>query len=97
MYNWLNCNHLHNSRVYNFNLEGKMKANKIQQYICDVINSQQDFWKHSNDITSLTHISDIEEECKAQFGDLLSDEEIEKLVNKLSELYWFIRKFDDKE
>lgn len=72
-----------------------MKANKIQQYICDVINSQQDFWKHSNDITSLTHISDIEEECKAQFGNLLSDEEIERLANKLSELYWFIRKFDE--
>jgi hypothetical protein len=97
MYRRLSCNHLYGSRVYNFNLEGKMKANKIQQYICDVINSQQDFWKHSNDITSLTHISDIEEECKAQFGNLLSDEEIEKLVNKLSELYWFVRKFDDKE
>lgn len=25
MYNWLNCNHLHGSRVYNFNLEVKMK------------------------------------------------------------------------
>lgn len=74
-----------------------MKANKIQQYICDVVHSQADFWKHSNDITSYTHLCDIEEECNAQFANLLPDEEIEELASKLQDLYWFIRKFDDKE
>lgn len=72
-----------------------MKANKIQQYICDVIRSQANFWKYTNDITSLTHINDVEEECNTQFMDILTDEEIEKLVDKLSDLYWFIRKFDE--
>lgn len=40
-----------------------MKANKIQNYLCDVILSQQSFWRNSNDITSPTHLNDIEEEC----------------------------------
>lgn len=72
-----------------------MKANKTQQYICDVIRSQQDFWKHSNDITSPTHLVDIEEECFAQLCNLISDDDREKLVEKLQDLYWFIRKFDE--
>lgn len=74
-----------------------MKANKIQQYLCDVIHSQQNFWKHSNDITSPTHLCDIEEECFTQLDDLISDDDREELVEKLQDLYWFIRKFDNKE
>lgn len=73
-----------------------MKANKIQQYICDVIHSQADFWKHSNDITSPTHLVDIEEECYAQLVNLINDDERDELIHKLKELYWYIRKFDDK-
>ena len=71
-----------------------MKANKIQQYLCDVIRSQQDFWRNSNDITSPTHLTDIEEECFTQLCDLISDEDREELQDKLKDLYWFIRKFD---
>ena len=71
-----------------------MKANKIQQYICDVIHSQADFWKHSNDITSPTHLTDIEEECYAQLDNLISDEDSEEFLDKLMDLYLFIRKFD---
>ena len=71
-----------------------MKANKIQQYICDVIHSQADFWKHSNDIASPTHLNDIEEECFAQLDDLIPDEDMEEFQDKLKDLYWFIRKFD---
>ena len=71
-----------------------MKANKIQQYLCDIIHSQQDFWKHSNDITSPTHLCDIEEECFTQLCNLISDDDREELVEKLQDLYWFIRKFD---
>ena len=72
-----------------------MKVNKIQQYICDVIHSQQDFWKHSNDITSPTHLTDIEEECYAQLCNLISDKDREEFEEKLKDLYWFIRKFDE--
>ena len=71
-----------------------MKANKIQQYLCDIIHSQQDFWKHSNDIPSPTHLCDIEEECFTQLCNLISDDDREELVEKLQDLYWFIRKFD---
>ena len=70
-----------------------MKANKIQSYICDVIHSQASFWQRSNDITSPTHLVDIEEECNAQFINLMEDEDIKELENKLIDLYWFIRKF----
>ena len=73
-----------------------MKANKIQQYICDVVRSQQSFWKYSNDITSPTHLCDIEEECFAQLDNLISDDDRVKLVEKLQDLYWFIRKFTIK-
>lgn len=72
-----------------------MKANKIQQYLCDVIHSQQDFWKHSNDITSPTHLVDIEEECDAQFINLIEEEKIEELKGLLTDLYRFIRNFDN--
>ena len=74
-----------------------MKANKIQQYLCDVIHSQADFWKHSNDITSYTHLVDIEEECFAQLDNLISDDDRLEFEEKLQDLYWFIRKFDNKE
>ena len=71
-----------------------MKANKIQNYLCDIILSQQSFGRNSNDITSPTHINDIEEECYAQLYNLISDEDREEFEEKLKDLYWFIRKFD---
>lgn len=71
-----------------------MKANKIQQCLCDVICSQQNFWKHSNDITSPTHLTDTEEECYAQLCNLIPDEDRKAFEEKMKDLYWFIRKFD---
>ena len=71
-----------------------MKANKTQQYLCDVISSQQNFWKYSNDITSPTHLTDIDEECFAQLCNLILDTDREEFQEKLKGLYWFIRKFD---
>lgn len=72
-----------------------MKPNKIQSNICFVTILQARWWLDSNDITSPTHLVDIEEECNAQLYDLLSEEEIEELASKLQDLYWFIRKFDE--
>ena len=72
-----------------------MKANKVQNYLCDVILSQQSFWRYSNDITSPTHLTDIEEECDAELCDLISNKDIEEFKKKLKDLYWFIRKFDN--
>ena len=71
-----------------------MKANEIQTKLCDIIHSQQSFWKHSNDITSPTHLNDIEEECFSLLDNLISDEDKKEFEDKLKDLYWFIRKFD---
>lgn len=71
-----------------------MKANLTQKCLCEVIANQQYFWKHSNDITSPTHLNDIEEECFAQLCNLISDEDREEFEEKLKDLYRFIRKFD---
>lgn len=73
-----------------------MKANLIQKRLCKVIGSQQDFWAHSNDITSPTHLNDIEEECFTELESLLSDEDREEFEEKLKDLYRFIRKYDFK-
>ena len=66
----------------------------MQQYLCDIVYEQLNLWKYSNDITSPTHLNDIEEECFAQLCDFISDEDREEFENKLKDLYWFIRKFD---
>lgn len=71
-----------------------MIANRMQQYLCDIVYEQLNLWKYSNDITSPTHLNDIEEECFAQLCDFISDEDREEFENKLKDLYWFIRKFD---
>jgi hypothetical protein len=87
--------YLRNRHICSFNLEkNKMKANKTQQCICDIVCTQQNYWKHSNDLSSPTHLVDIEEECR-QLSDSLDDTEIEELTNKLQDLYRFIRKFDN--
>ena len=64
-----------------------MKANKIQHYLCDVIHRQQFFWRNSNDITSPTHLIDIDEECYVELCDLISDEDIKEFQEKLKDLY----------
>lgn len=74
-----------------------MKVNKIQYNLCDVIHSLQNFWKYSNDTTSPTHLTNIEEECFTQLGNLIKDSDRKEFEDKLKDLYWFIRKFDNKE
>lgn len=50
-----------------------MKPSERQKYLCDTIRSHVNFWKHTNDITSPTHTSDIEEDCLLLEG-IISDE-----------------------
>lgn len=71
-----------------------MKANLTQKRLCEVIGNQQSFWVHTNDITSPTHLNDIEEECFSILDNLISDEDKKEFEDKLKDLYWFIRKFD---
>lgn len=73
-----------------------MKPSGIQKCLCDTIRSHVNFWKHTNDITSPTHTSDIEEDCLLLEG-IISDEKLVAFEHILKELYWFIREFDNKE
>lgn len=70
------------------------RANKIQQFLCDTIQYQQEFWRNSNDITSPAHLCEIEEVCNAQFCNPINHKDIEELVVRLKDLYWFVRRFD---
>lgn len=72
-----------------------MKSNSVQRLICDVIRSQAMFWETTNDITSPTHRTDIDEECCAQLMDVIPDEDVIELAVQLKGLYRFIRKFDN--
>lgn len=74
-----------------------MKANGMQKVICRAIRSQCAYWICTNDITSPTHLVDIEEYCCAELESLIPDKDREELQEKLKDLYWFIRKFDTKD
>ena len=41
MYNWLNCNHLHGSRVYNFNLEENKMIQEDKNMIIEELLKQK--------------------------------------------------------
>lgn len=56
------------------------------------MNSKKEF--NPSDLRTFGSLNDIEEECFAQLGNLISDEDREEFQDKLEDLYWFIRKFD---
>lgn len=65
-----------------------MKPNEIQKEVCKLIKQQASFWANSNDIDSPTHLNDIEESVE-QLG--VEDIDKEELVDKLNDLYWFVK------
>lgn len=73
-----------------------MRANKTQEWLCDAIKENVDWWKSSNDITSPTHMCDMEESLFSRLENVLTDDEREELNEKLQDLYWFIRKYDNR-
>ena len=75
-----------------------MKANEKQKLLIDNIVSLTNYWKDTNDISSPSHTTLIEEECNASADDLnidYDDERILKLNDALLDLLNVIRKFDD--
>ena len=66
-----------------------MKASQKQKELCAFIWSQVSFWSNSNDIDSPTHINDIEEEINNI--EWLSDYERIDLIDKVQDLYFFIK------
>ncbi len=73
-----------------------MKTNLTQEQICDSIIESAQWWKSSNDITSPTHLNDLEDCLFAELEGTITDEDRDELYEKISELYWFIRKYDKK-
>ena len=80
-----------------------MKANKRQKEILEQIRSILNFWATSNDITSPTHINDVDEtfdnlsflsELREKGG--FEEKELEPIKEKIIELYWEIRKIKEK-
>ena len=59
--------------------------------ICDLVKRQANFWVNTNDLKSPTHLNDIEEDVNSIDG--LSPTDAEELVELVSNLYWFVRKF----
>ena len=66
-----------------------MKPNKIQIEVAREIQSQASFWSTTNDITSLTHYCDIAESLN--LIDNLTEEQIEKLEDKIADLFDYIK------
>ena len=66
-----------------------MKPTDTQKKICDLIIAQAHFWKATNDITSPTHLCDIEESVNNT--DELSDSDKETLIKGITDLYFEVR------
>jgi hypothetical protein len=78
--------------IYRENFNKKrlsMKSSQKQKELCSFIMSQASFWSNTNDIDSPTHISDIEEEINNI--EWLSDYDRIDLMDKVQDLYFFIR------
>lgn len=68
-----------------------MKATDIQKDVCNSLIRTICWWRDSNDITSPTHLVDVEECLRADFESELSEHEIEVIIEKMEDLYWFVR------
>lgn len=73
-----------------------MKPTELQKKICDLIISQAEFWKVTNDINSPTHYCDIGEEILRDF-DELSDSQKDILEDRLIDLLIFVRSFKNEQ
>ena len=72
-----------------------MKVTDTQKDVCNVLIRTICWWRDSNDITSPTHLSDIEDCLRADFKGQLSEHETEILIEKISGLYLFIKYLSD--
>ena len=73
-----------------------MKPNIKQKELINMIASQLDFWLHTNDITSPTHLTDLEEEFNKNFlFSGISSNILDDVKKHLEDLYHIIRKLDE--
>lgn len=70
-----------------------MKPTITQIKIAKVVEECSSFWQSTNDINSPTHICDIEETVNRDLLEDLAKEERIVIINKITELYKFIKQF----
>lgn len=68
-----------------------MKPTIIQIKIAKIIEECSAFWQSTNDINSPTHICNIEETVNRDLLEDLTDDERINLINKIIEIYKFIK------
>lgn len=69
-----------------------MKPNKKQIKVCEIIESQGNFWGATNDINSPTHWCDIEEVLgNSVLFEELEQAEATELETRLEELFTFVK------
>ena len=67
-----------------------MKPTETQKTVCEALIEQLQFWKHTNDIDSPTHYTDMDEHFTL-LSDCLSETEIEELTSETCNLFQFIK------
>lgn len=70
-----------------------MKPSDKQIKVIEFLEQQLQFWKHSNDIRSPSHISDISEYCR-NMDNILSEDEIEDIDMITTDLYLSITEIE---
>jgi len=71
------------------------KINNFQLRLVNFIKTQLNYFISTNDISSPTHLVDIEEEVRVDF-DELNEEQQNLIAEKVQEIYWLLRQFDSK-
>ena len=70
-----------------------MKATIAQKEICNTLIRTICWWRDSNDITSPTHLNDIEDCQRADLESIVSDDDLEFINKQMEKLYWTVRKY----
>lgn len=73
-----------------------MKASNLQRLICDTLIDTIRYWKDSNDISSPTASSDIDDCQTATLLDEIEDSDLNLLNNYMHNVYNIVRKYDQE-
>lgn len=72
-----------------------MKPTERQKKVCEAVINQISYWQNTNDITSPTHDSDIEDCLWAELEGIITAREIHNIERELEKLLQYIRKVED--
>lgn len=72
-----------------------MKPTERQKKVCEAIMNQISYWQTSNDITSPTHDTDIEDCLWAELEGVITDRDIHNIERELEKLLQYIRRVEN--